>query len=348
MKKVINTLKENFNLESDFFRYTIRLTISCSIVMILYKLLHLKNGYWAAFSVIACVWPTLGVSLQRTKQRIIGTFFGVLIAILFAHTFGSNFILIDVLLPIFIFLTFYLRAYSYSLYVVFTTVVTIMFICLLVPGNWKIALTRLEMTVLGCIIATAATIFILPSRAGKIIPTELSLAKKNIQQYYLSIFKNFQSQQSDNPRIIQSKTFKNLQNILALLKESNFEHRQSHNPHQEDSSLFTTLEKIYQNLLMLEVHLPKPMQESQLAFLIQPVNEIMQEIHLLFKNSDINKILALKNQLANLATQTRDQRIAALRNISVTNVIFYEHIQWTIFLETLQTLLGHIKNLGSI
>jgi uncharacterized membrane protein YccC len=347
MNTTLKTLQQNLTLDSNYFRYVVRLMIACSAVVVLYEFLHFKNGYWAAFSVIACVWPTLGLSVQRTKQRIIGTFFGMWLAILIAHTLGFKLAVIDILLPIFIFLTFYLRAYSYSLFVVFTTVVTVLFICLLSPGNWQIALTRFEMTVVGTLFAILATLFILPSRAGEILPTQLETAKDSIQQYYLALLKIYQSQQKNSPRAIQSKTFKNLQAVISTIQESNQEHRHSENARQEQSKTTTALEASYQGLLMLEVHTPSQIKEPSLQFLSEPINEILNNIIPLFKKSDPLQILALKTQLANLNTQIREQRITALKDLSTASIIFYEPVQWTIFIDTLQGLLNSLKNIES-
>jgi uncharacterized membrane protein YccC len=153
MNILLDRLKNNLSLDSNFFRYALRLVISCSLTVFLYQFLHLKNGYWAAFSVIACVWPTQGQSLRRAFQRILGTFLGVSLGIIVAHSVGHHLIFVDIFLLVFIFLAFYLRAYSYSLYVLFITVLTVLFICLIIPGDWQVAVIRLEMTLLGTIIA---------------------------------------------------------------------------------------------------------------------------------------------------------------------------------------------------
>ena len=191
MNLLLDQLKKNLTFDSNYFRYALRLLISCSLTVFLYQYLHLSNGYWAAFSVIACVWPTQGQSLKRAVQRILGTFLGMWLGILAAHSIGHHLIFIDIFLPIFIFLAFYLRVYSYSLYVLFMTILTVLFICLIIPGDWQIAVTRLEMTLLGTVIALLATIFILPSRASSLLPQQLETIKRDIQQYYQAICQSY-------------------------------------------------------------------------------------------------------------------------------------------------------------
>lgn len=171
----LSQLRHHFTLESNYLRYAWRLVISCTFTVFLYQFFHLPNGYWAAFSVVACVFPTQGQSLKRAVQRILGTFLGMWFGIVVAHSFGHHLIFLDIFLPVFIFLTFYLRAFTYSLYVLFITVLTVIFTCLVVPGDWQIGVLRLKMTILGTLIALLATIYIFPSRASSQLPQQLRI-----------------------------------------------------------------------------------------------------------------------------------------------------------------------------
>ena len=47
---------------------------------------------------------------------------------------------------------------------------TVIFTCLVIPGDWQIGLVRLKMTVLGTVIALLATIYIFLSRASNRLP----------------------------------------------------------------------------------------------------------------------------------------------------------------------------------
>src|ERR1700677_68166 len=133
MNPLIAQLRKNFSLQSNALRYAIRLMLACTVVAILCELLDLKNGYWALYSVITCVWPTQGLSLQRARQRTLGTFIGMWLGISIAHSLGNNLMVIDLLLGLFVFMAIYLKIYNYGYYITFTTVVTVLLVCLVFP-----------------------------------------------------------------------------------------------------------------------------------------------------------------------------------------------------------------------
>ena len=340
MNNYLNLLKNNLTLDSNYFRYAIRLVISCSFAVFIYKFFHLENGYWAAFSVIACVFPTQGQSLRRAGERIIGTFIGMCLGILVAHSFGNNLILIDILLPIFIFLTFYLKAYTYGLYVLFTTVVTVLFICLLIPGDWQVAITRLAMTLLGTVIAVLATLFIFPARASKILPQQLNDVRQDIQQYYLAICQSYCQKSNNILRSAQLQAFRNLQAAFTILQEYLYEFVSTQYP--EHSKLYQTLEVLYQNLLVLEIHIPDQIKEKNLQILSQSLRNLMHDALPLFTKFDANLYLQLSNRLTSILMEIRQQRLIAVSDLTIQPATFYEHIQLDIFIESLKKLFSNL------
>jgi uncharacterized membrane protein YccC len=348
-------LKQNFNIHSNYLRYAIRLALSCGFTVALYEFLQLQSGYWIAFSVIACTQPTLGQSLQRSKNRVIGTLIGVWLGILIAHSFGSNPIYIDILLPIFIFLTFYLRAYSYVFFVLFTTIVTVLFICLIVPGDWQVGIIRLEMTLVGIIIALVATYLILPSRASNVLEQQLTEVKQSFQHFYTTICQKFSQHLEPSSMLLKPatdndlqtahwQTFQNLQLMLTTIQESHMEYWNARRWSADKSQLHQKFETIYQTLMILEIHLPTQITQPQLQFLIKPLDEILQEITDLFAHFDLDEMLKLNRHLTALLVKLRQLRAQATADLSIPTATLYEHIQLNIFIETLQKLL---KNLAS-
>lgn len=345
MNPLLKSLKNNLTINSNYFRYAIRLVISCSLTVFLYEFLHLKNGYWAAFSVIACVWPTQGQSLQRASQRVLGTFLGMGVGIVVAHSFGRNLILVDILLPIFIFLTFYLRAYTYSLYVLFTTVLTVLFICLIIPGDWQVAIVRLAMTLLGTMIALLATIFILPSRASSLLPLHLETVQQDIEQYYAAICQSYGKPPTSALRARQLRAFKNLQVALNMVQEATFEYTDLSKQYHEQSQLYQSLETLYQNLLTLEIHVPEKITQGNLQPLSQSLANLLYKATPLFSHSNTETWMELNDQLAAILTEIRRQRSAAAVDLRIQTATFYEHIQLNIFIEALRKFFTNLRSL---
>ena len=348
MNFLLDQLKNNVTLDSNYFRYALRLLISCSLTVFLYQYLHLNNGYWAAFSVIACVWPTQGQSLKRAVQRILGTFLGMGLGIVAAHSIGRHLIVIDIFLPIFIFLAFYLRAYSYSLYVLFITVLTVLFICLIIPGDWQVAVIRLEMTLLGTIIALLTTIFILPSRASSLLPQQLDTIKQDIQQYYQAICQSYGQKLTFTLRDRRLQAFKNLQAALATIQEAVFEYGKLSEGYQVQSQFFQSLEALYQNLFALEIHTPEKIKNEGLQSISGSLKNQLDSAALLLTSFDINQWSQLDNHLTQLLVEVRNQRANAAKNLSIPTATFYEHIQLNIFIESFKSFLLNLKATANI
>lgn len=339
MRHNFSILKENFQLNSNYMRYALRLMLACTLVAVLYQLLHLKNGYWAGFSVIACVWPTQGISIKRTYQRLLGTLIGMFIGIVVAHSIGRHILYIDIALPIIIFLTFYLRAYAYSLYVLFTTVVTILLICLVVPGDWQVAITRLVMTTLGALVGILFTLFVLPSYASKTLQQQFIHAKKSLCAYFNAVVQIITNKQNHNLQPLQFASFQSLQTVLLSIEESSFEFKETNDQFSDKNSHYQSLEKIYQDLLVLETYMIAEVENQTLTLIHKNTVTLMKKMLPLFMNTDLKLKNSLLKQVESLFIDVRQQRSMALKNIDIPSVTFYEHIKLSLFIKSLRNLL---------
>lgn len=337
------------DLNSRYGRYAIRLSLSCFFVVVFYKFFHIEHGYWAAFSVIACVVPTAGQSLERSRQRILGTFIGMILGIVVAHTFGKNMLGISILIAVFVFLTVYLKTLSYSYYVTFNTVIAVLFVCLIIPGDWQAAIVRLEMTIFGVAIAICATYFILPITVSTEIPLQLEELRSKLQKYYLFICQEFLDLEHGSLQLSRQETFSIMQNTAAIIKESNLESWGKDSRYQYYADIYTNLEKIYQILLILETDIPTNLKEAELQCFINPIRNVLSNISPLFNQKTIFKETQLsidlnQKELQRLLTELQKLRIKAVSNIALPIATFKEHIQLTATLNNLNNLIIALKN----
>lgn len=338
MRTLTTALKSHWHWQSPYLRYAVRLSSACLLIVTLYSLLALPNGYWAAFSVIACVWPTQGISLQRIRQRLIGTFLGMWLGILIAHFFLSNGYVIDALLPVFIFLMFYLKAYDYSFFVFFTTVVTMLFVCLLLPGDWQMAIVRLEMTVLGVFIAFLSTLFILPVQSSRQLPRRLKTVVTSLKTYFSLLCDYYHGQESHNLPAIQTQTFNYLQRALDSLYESRFEF----GPGRKDPAYKKASKRIalmYEKMLYLDIHTPKQFDCQDLSRIYAPLGEVMHAMIALFDRADTAVIFQLNTRLADLQATIKLRRTRVSLDPTQKAAIFHDYMQFSLFIEILQSLL---------
>lgn len=156
---------------AEHYRYALRLAIGASLMVLLTNLTHMVDGYWITLTLIVCSMPSLGQTLLRAQQRLLGTFIGAVLAILLIEIFPNSITAMKFILPLTIFLAYYLKPFSYTLGSIFITVTAVLLINLLTPHNLSVSYLRLACTLLGAI----AVIFI----AFTLVPIKSQVALKN-------------------------------------------------------------------------------------------------------------------------------------------------------------------------
>ncbi|QAU22795.1 FUSC family protein [Dyella sp. M7H15-1] len=309
----------SFSIDRLSLRYALRLAITCTIVVAIYQIFQLHNGYWAAFSVLGCIFPTSGQSFRRIKQRIAGTFFGMILGIFVAIAAGNHWLYLDILIPLFVFFTVYLKAFNYVFYALFNTIISVALVCLIAPGNWHIALTRMQMTLLGCALALLASYLILPSRASDTLSERIREVRKALRNYYQSIIRD-----SVDPAS-KAILFEGLQRARVGLKEASDEAWWFHFDIEPALNEYQALDQVYQELLLLELGFPKDIENQQLNEIKLHLQHILTDIDALFDGDTRNagilpalKVLSEKNAVL---------RAAGARDLSIPAATFREHIR---------------------
>lgn len=317
----------NFNVDRVSLHYTLRLTITCTLVVAIYQTFQLHNGYWAAFSILGCIFPTSGQSFRRIKQRIGGTFFGMILGILIAYVAGNHWLYLDILIPLIVFLTVYLKAFNYTFYALFNTIISVALVCLIAPGDWQIALTRMEMTLLGCLLAFLATHWIFPNHASDTLPEKIQQIRQMLKHYYHNMLVH--------PDDIHSRItlFESLQQAKSSLQETSHESWRRNNNLILHDIQYEKLECIYHTLFLLELELPKNIESPELQSIAKKLQSLLSEAGKLFDSNSSSKNILQSLQL--LATQLNSLRITAAKDASIPIATFREHIQLT---ETLKQL----------
>lgn len=337
------TLKQHCHWRSLFLRYAIRMSIACSLCVALYTFFPMNNGYWAAFSVIACVWPTQGMSMLRIRQRFWGTFFGIGLSLWLAHLIHQHWWLIDALLPLCIFLMFYVKASNYALYVFFATLVTLLFVSLLNPGNASMALTRLELTAMGILIALLCSVCVFPVRQGQQLPCHFSTVKQSLRQYFAVLCDHYQHRHQGSLASVQGQTFKYLQIAQNALQESQMEWRKGQ-PRLIQAREMQQLTTVYEKLLCLNIHMPQDFSREDLRVIAPALASAMRAMLPLFDVADDTAVFNINRQLVDLQAAIKSRRSKAACDPTLKAASFHDYMQWTLFIDTLQSLLVFIPH----
>lgn len=177
----LNVLFQNFSLKSTIFRHSVRLTIALLFAYILGYFLEIQNTYWILLTVIVIMRPSYGLTKERSKDRILGTLIGALIAVGIVLV-TQNVIVYAVLAYISLIFAFSLIQQNYKSAAALVTISIIFVYSLINPNAFEVIQYRVLDTIIGSIIAVVANYLILPSwevnNLKKIILNALKMNKK--------------------------------------------------------------------------------------------------------------------------------------------------------------------------
>ncbi|CDN59611.1 putative transmembrane protein [Burkholderia cenocepacia H111] len=146
----------NLNMRSPSFRHALRVTIAVAVGFWIGRLLPLTNAYWIVMTTIIILKPGYSLTKQRNAQRIIGTLIGCAASIALIYTVKEPHLLIAIMFGSMV-MSYSLLLFNYAASVVFTSSYVLLMFHLLAPGSMRIIGERAIDTVVGCMIAIAAS-----------------------------------------------------------------------------------------------------------------------------------------------------------------------------------------------
>ena len=177
----LNVLVQNFSLESTMFRHALRLTIAILFGYLLGYFLDIQNTYWILLTIIVIMRPSYGLTKERSKDRIIGTLIGAVIAVAIV-LITQNIAVYAVLAFVSLILAFSLLQQNYKSAAALITISIIFVYSLMNPNAFEVTQYRVIDTFIGAIIAVVANYIILPSwesdNLKKILLNALRMNKK--------------------------------------------------------------------------------------------------------------------------------------------------------------------------
>ncbi|MEO5910406.1 MAG: FUSC family membrane protein [Pelobium sp.] len=157
-------LRNNLNLKSNVFRFSLRLAIVCLVGFYVGKLFSLGNhSYWILLTILVIMKPGFSNTKQRNYERVIGTIVGGVMGgfiLMFVHDETSRFII----LLLFMLITYSFIRVKYIVSVIFMTPFILILFSFINSANntTTIASERIIDTLIGSFLAIAFSYFILP------------------------------------------------------------------------------------------------------------------------------------------------------------------------------------------
>jgi uncharacterized membrane protein YccC len=175
----LNVIVQNFSLNSTMFRHALRFTVAIVFAYLLGTLLDIRNTYWILLTIVVIMRPSFGLTKERSKDRIIGTFIGAAIAIGIV-LLTQNMVVYAILALVSLILAFSLIQQNYKSAAALITISIIFVYSLINPDAFEVIQYRVIDTIIGAGIAVVANYLLFPSwEADNLKQVLLNILKKN-------------------------------------------------------------------------------------------------------------------------------------------------------------------------
>ena len=178
--------KNNLNLKSGVFKFSLRLAIVCLIGFFVGKLFSLgDHSYWILLTILVIMKPGFSNTKQRNYERVIGTLIGGIlgaIILTFIHDETAKFIILLISMLI----TYSFIRVKYIVSVIFMTPLILIFFSFInnTDNSTVIASERIVDTLIGSFIAIVFSYLIFPHWESFQIKTHLSKILKANLSYF--------------------------------------------------------------------------------------------------------------------------------------------------------------------
>ncbi|WP_298497132.1 FUSC family membrane protein [uncultured Algibacter sp.] len=214
-----NVIIENLSFKAPLFRHALRITLAIVFAFVLGTILDIKNTYWILLTIIVIMRPNYGLTKERSKNRIIGTFIGATIAIGIV-LITQNVFVYSVLAIISLTLAFALMQQNYKSAAALITINVIFIYSLITPDALQVIQYRVIDTVIGASISIVANYLLWPSwEVNNLKHVLLEALQKN--KSYLLATKDLYYNKTENQlayKIARKESFLAISNLNAAFQ----------------------------------------------------------------------------------------------------------------------------------
>ena len=154
-------LRSQLNFESSTFRHAVRMAVLVLACGLIVEGLQLEFGYWILLTAVFVCQPNYSATQSRLKQRVVGTFAGVVVGSLlpyFTPSLEAKLMILVASVTLF----FFFRANKYSYSTFFITIQALVSFSIAGMGSVDSLWLRLMDTVIGCGLSWVAVSFLWP------------------------------------------------------------------------------------------------------------------------------------------------------------------------------------------
>lgn len=335
-------LLQSLSFRSNIFRHSLRLAVTLMIGYALGNLINFQNAYWILLTVIVIMRPSYGLTKTRSKDRIIGTLIGGVIA------FGMIFLIQNpyvygALGVLSLVIAFSMVQKNYRASATFVTLSVIFIYSILQPDVLTVIKFRILDTIVGAALSYVAMLLLWPSWEFIDIKENIEKSVKANKDFLNKITEFYQKKGKipTSYNIARKEAFLETSNLSSAFQRMI----------QEPKSKQKEIDKIYELVVLnhtflaslaslstyIKSHKTTEASEQFKAATIKIEQNLENTIQFLLKNNiDTQSVSTDKNHLINEKLPTlhsledmnlRNEDHETLSNLQEAHLV-WEQLQW--------------------
>lgn len=160
-------LKNNLTFESNVFRHSLRMMITCGVGFLIAKMISTgHHSYWIIMTITIILKPGYSLTKEKNWDRLLGTLFGGLLGLLLLAFVSNEYVLFGFIVFFMIGTYTFVRA-NYIVMVIFLTPYVLILFHFLGLGAVDVAGERLADTAIASVLAFLSSYYLFPSWESK-------------------------------------------------------------------------------------------------------------------------------------------------------------------------------------
>ncbi|MCF7483715.1 YccS family putative transporter [Vibrio sp. J1-1] len=196
LKAMWQRISANLHQDSMLFRHALRMSITLTLGYGIIQAFDFDRGYWILLTTLFVCQPNYSATRQKLTARVIGTLAGLLVGVMLLTAFPSQESqLVFVVVSGVMFFAFRMNNYGFA-----TGFITLLVLFLFnqLGEGYAVVLPRLADTIIGCMLAVGAVMFILPDWQSRRLHKVMSDAIDANKQYLGQIIGQYRVGKKDS------------------------------------------------------------------------------------------------------------------------------------------------------
>lgn len=220
----VMALRILFNVNSQQFKYALRVAIALCIGVFIFKYFDINHGYWIPLTIIIVIQPYYGATLKKGIERVIGTVAGIFIGGILTLLHLPPIFYVVVLVVVSFFIVYFIR-HNYKVGVFFLTLMMVLLLHISSQSSWQLIAWRIISTFIGSALAVIAGYVFWPMWEKQRFPALMSNALMKNKNYLQSVLNYLLNENTESDSWIKLRNIAEAANsdVFACVQRMNEE-----------------------------------------------------------------------------------------------------------------------------